>query len=708
MDKNLVDILWVAVCSTLVFAMQAGFLCLETGLCRSKNFINVAIKNLIDAGICVLIFWAVGYAFMFGTSANGIIGLSGWFQDLNGNDLWKATFFVYQTMFCSTAVTILSGAVAERMRIGAYCASVVVISALIYPVFGHWVWSGALTEEYTGWLGRLGFVDFAGSSVVHSLGGWISLAALLHIGPRTGRFPKDGPPREIPGANVPFAVLGCMILWIGWIGFNGGSTFAFNLLVPKIIANTLLGGCAGMVACLIWSGMMGRHIRVDWAMNGVLAGCVSITAGCHAFTTPLAVLVGAVGGILAMVGVDLLERRRIDDAVSAVPVHLMAGVWGTLAVGLFGDVELLGTGLTRGRQILAQLTGIAAVGVWAFTLGWLMYFVMKKITRIRVTPEEERVGLNVSEHGAQTETLDFFLVMDEQARTGNLSLRVPEEPFTEVGMIAARYNEVMSNLERMVARTEAIVKSSMDAILVVERDSGVLASVNPAGLELLRRKEGELEGTPLTRSIRLESDAADSEAMGLLERLGELAESRQRVAQVLTRPDGTQVPVETAATLSEVQGARFYTVTLSDISERRDAEEKLRAGRREKDAIFEAVSEGVFIIDESGRISEANPSAMHLFRSSMEALRGRFLWDIVFPERLRERVRYGVARLVANPRDPVLGKPIRTSCTHQREELPVEIVFRRIQTDMTVGLVVLIRPMGATLSRGTALESLPF
>ena len=241
-----------------------------------------------------------------------------------------------------------------------------VVAGLVYPVYGHWAWSGVDVGSPTGWLGMMGFIDFAGSTVVHSVGGWCALALLFLIGPRSGRFPKDGPPRKIPGANLPIATLGVILLWLGWFGFNGGSTLAMNDQVPIVIANTVFAGAAGMVAALGVGWLSRGRADVDLVLNGSLAGLVAITASAFAVTTVSAVAVGAIGGVVMVVVDNLLVRLRIDDAVGAIPVHLGAGIWGTLAVAVFGEADLLGTGLGFWDQLQAQTTGIAACGLWAF------------------------------------------------------------------------------------------------------------------------------------------------------------------------------------------------------------------------------------------------------------------------------------------------------------------------------------------------------
>ncbi|MBP0020453.1 MAG: ammonium transporter [Cyanobacteria bacterium SBLK] len=439
------DIAWLLGCGGLVFLMQPGFMCLESGLTRSKNSINVAVKNLVDFGISFLLFWAFGYALMFGRSWGGWIGDRDFFPSFESLP-WLAAFFLFQAMFCGTATTIVSGAVAERLKFQAYLIISILISGGIYPLFGHWVWNGADIGNPLGWLGRMGFIDFAGSTVVHGIGGWVSLAALLVVGPRSGRFSRQKSHR-IGGSNLPFSVLGTLLLWLGWMGFNGGSTLALDMRVPGIIANTILAGASGMLAAGAITWKRDRIPTVESLIDGSIAGLVAITAPCFAVTAVESVIIGFVGSGVMLFAVYWLERWQIDDAVDAVAIHGAAGVWGTISVALFGNPEVLATGLTRYQQLGVQVFGVSMAFIWAFGLTFLILWIINRIFPLRVSLEEEEIGLNVSEHQAKTELHDLFWVMEQQAKTQDLSLRVPFEPFTEVGYIAFRYNQVMDSVE---------------------------------------------------------------------------------------------------------------------------------------------------------------------------------------------------------------------------------------------------------------------
>ena len=372
MSQEQSDILWMLVTASLVFMMQGGFMCLESGFTRSKNSINVALKNFTDFAISFCLFWALGFGLMFGATRSGWIGTDAFLLPFESIGEWRTAFFFFQAMFCATAVTILSGAAAERMHYLSYSVVAIIVSGLIYPVFGHWVWNGADGASGGGWLGNRGFVDFAGSTVVHSVGGWVSLAILLLIGPRRGRFPEGGPPQRITGHDVPMSVLGALLLFMGWFGFNGGSTLTLDASVARIVANTALAASFGGICTLAVGWTLRKRPDAELVINGTLAGLVAITANCHAVTAAESLVIGSIGGLIMLVLEHTLIRLRIDDAVGAIPVHLGAGIWGTLAVALFGDAAILDTGLDFQGQLVAQSLGIAAAAVWAFGATFLI------------------------------------------------------------------------------------------------------------------------------------------------------------------------------------------------------------------------------------------------------------------------------------------------------------------------------------------------
>ena len=474
--SHMIDILWILVSGSLVFLMQSGFMCLESGMTRSKNSINVAIKNLADFVFAILLFWMIGFGFMFGQSFFGILGTSQFFFSFENNAFLSA-FFFFQAMFCGTATTIFSGAVAERMRFASYLLIAVFLSTVIYPVYGHWAWNGIEQSQQSGWLSALGFVDFAGSTVVHSIGGWVALAALLLIGPREGRFDKDDKAVEITSWNIPLSVLGTLLLWFGWFGFNGGSTLALNSDVPGIIVNTMLAGASSAVVYLLTGWYLGGMPKIHYLINGSIGGLVSITASCHCVSEISAVTIGIISAWVCMGSEYLLLRYKIDDAVGAVPVHLGCGIWGTIAVAIFGNVQILNTGLNRLEQLTVQSLGILAAFLLAFPLSMLFLWIINKKFPLRVDKNDESIGLNVSEHGAKTELTDFFSIMTEQEKTGDLSLRVPVDPFTEMGHIAKKYNGVMDSLQQQREYFKQLFKNSPQAIVRID-SKGRIMSIN--------------------------------------------------------------------------------------------------------------------------------------------------------------------------------------------------------------------------------------
>ncbi|NKF23322.1 ammonium transporter [Solimonas marina] len=485
-----IDHLWVLACAILVVLMQAGFTCVESGLVRAKNSINVAFKNLIDFCIAAVLYGVAGFGLMFGASWHGLIGVQPDILEHAGSTSWLYTLFFFQVAFCGTATTIVSGAVAERMRFAAYCAAAVMISLLIYPIVGHWAWGGVIEGFHTGWLGKAGFIDFAGSTVVHSVGGWVSLACLLIIGPRVGRFGPNG--RPIEGYNLPVATLGVFLLWVGWFGFNGGSTLALDDQVPRIITNTALAGAAGGAAAMLLTWKLLGIPAVDRIMNGVLAGLVGVTAGCHLLTPLGALLVGAVGGAVCMLGTQLLERRQIDDAVGAVPVHLFAGIWGTLAVALCAPDGSWGEGVTRWQQLQVQLLGIVSIGVFSFGLAFVVLYLFNRWMPLRVSRDDERIGLNIAEHGASSAVLDLIVQMDRQARSGDFASRVDVEPETEAARIAVFYNAVLDRFAVESSRRQMAMRKLAQ---LANYDTLTGLGTRRLFLEAVRRAARKLRGT---------------------------------------------------------------------------------------------------------------------------------------------------------------------------------------------------------------------
>lgn len=496
MEKTQLDILWVLLSAILVLGMQGGFLFLEAGMTRSKNAANIAMKNVTDTVVTVLGFWFCGFAFMFGGGQESSMFDQFFMSIGQGSSPWDTTFFLFQAFFCATTATIISGAIAERVRFITYPIITAIVVVLIYPVFGQWAWGGALNGD-AGWLENIGFVDFAGSTVVHSTAGWASLALLMIIGPRIGRFRGPGEePREMAQYNASMAMFGALVLFVGWFGFNGGSALAMNYQVPGIIANTMLSGVSGAAIVGVLSYLRTGYTDVAQSMNGLLAGLVSITAGCFAVSAPEAVLIGMVGGLCMIYCEKLLIRFQIDDAISAIPVHLASGIWGTIAVGVFGDLATLDTGLTRFTQIFVQIEGVLVCGLWALPISYILFKALDSVLPIRVTPEQENIGLNISEHASSSELIQVLDMMELHKTLGDTSVRLPEEPFTDLGQIASKYNEVMTSLEQTAERNKAGLISKK--IAVINFDSmGIIAGFDVGAENLFKMKSEQALGQPI-------------------------------------------------------------------------------------------------------------------------------------------------------------------------------------------------------------------
>tara|TARA_Y100000294_G_scaffold152599_1_gene150984 strand:- start:505 stop:2661 length:2157 start_codon:yes stop_codon:yes gene_type:complete len=458
-----IDTLWVIDCAILVFIMQAGFMCMESGLSRHKNSINVALKNAADFGVSVVMFWLLGFGIMFGTSYNGIIGTDLFFFKTDVSEY--QTYFVFQAMFVATAATIISGAVAERMKFVGYLIVTVLSTGIIYPIIGHWAWSSSylmkasMSEETKyligdtinkGWLSKLGFIDFAGSTIVHSVGGWIALAGVLVLGARIGKYSKANK-GKFTGSSFPLAILGTLILWFGWFGFNGGSNGAMDETVPLILINTFLAAAFGLLTGLLISYITKKKPDPMYIVLGPLAGLVAITASCNSVDSVSAIIIGIIGCGVAILTSELLEKFEIDDVVGAIPVHLAAGIWGTFAVAIFSDLEILNTGLSRIEQFKVQAIGVISIGIFSFTISFIFLKFLNKFYPIRVSPLHEELGLNIAEHGAVSVEHDLIKVLDGQSATGDLNVRGPQDPFTAGGVIGLYYNKMMYKLEKTEA-----------------------------------------------------------------------------------------------------------------------------------------------------------------------------------------------------------------------------------------------------------------
>ncbi|WP_433748843.1 ammonium transporter [Falsibacillus pallidus] len=399
--KSSIDLIWVMMSAILVFFMHAGFAMVETGFTRSKNTLNILMKNFLTVAVSSILYFSIGFGLMFGASFHGLAGIDSFF--LSGRK--DLGFFLFQTVFAATCATIISGAVAERMKLSSYLLLTMAMTSFIYPIIGHWIWGG-------GWLSKLGFIDFAGSSAVHLTGAAGSLIAVLILGPRIDKY-KNGKVNAIPGHNIPMGALGVFILWFGWFGFNGGSTLAADpSLIPHVLITTLFSASAALLSSGFYSRMRFGKLDPSLTLNGALAGLVGITAGCANVTLPGSLFIGLISGILMVEAIWLIDAKlKVDDPVGAISVHGICGIWGTLAVGLFDKVHGLFYG--GGAYLLGiQFIGVLAVIIWSVSTVGLFLYILAKMKGIRVTPEEERSGLDFAEHGSSAYTMNDSILPD--------------------------------------------------------------------------------------------------------------------------------------------------------------------------------------------------------------------------------------------------------------------------------------------------------
>lgn len=497
----LLDHAWVLVATALIALMQIGFMLLECGMVRSKTTINVAQKNLADFMISVGGFWLFGFALMFGGTLGGWVGFSPAFLALDTSDSTVILFFVFQAMFCGTAATIVSGAVAERCSFWAYVVLAAAVGALIYPVMGHWAWGSALIDGNETLLGQFGFMDFAGATVVHSTGAWVALAAIMVIGGRIGRFEEDGTVNPISGHSPVLSGAGAGLLLVGWIGFNGGSTFAMTEAVAPIVANTLIAAVFGGIGGLIY-GMRadGGKLHVDRSINGILGGLVAVTAGPDVFGTSSAAAVGLIGGLVAQyTNYVVLHVWKLDDVVGAIGVHGFSGAVGTILVAVFAPVEALAAG-GRIAQLAVQIGGVLACFVWAFGMTYLVMKALSPWLAFRVSEADEIDGLNTAEHGQTLGTgrLQHLLADMLEGRTQDNAL-VTVDQGDEAGDLAELFNLLML---RQTADSIAAEQSAEDELRQMQErkreDDKVVARINAL---IDRAAAGDLSG-------RLPSDGA--------------------------------------------------------------------------------------------------------------------------------------------------------------------------------------------------------
>ena len=532
------DIIWILIAAAMVMLMQAGFTALESGLTRAKNTINVAMKNITDFIVSILIFFLVGYAFMFGDSESGLIGVTGF--SLNGLDTPQDyAMFVFQATFAGTAATIISGAVAERMRFPAYVLISIVVVGFVYPTSGHWIWGS------DGWLAQKQMVDFAGSTVVHSLGAWMGLAGAIMLGPRLGRFDKNGNATSMHGHSLVLAVIGVLILWFGWFGFNGGSTLTGDSSVARIMANTILCASAGGISCFVVSMVMSKgEVKIEKLLNGVVGGLVAITAGCAVMEPSGALWLGIFTGVIIYFFEDfLLNVCKVDDPVNVVAAHGVAGAWGTIALVFFAPTANLPLGSVS-AQLSVQLQGVFAVLVWGLSAGFILFGILKSFGFLRVTPEGESMGLNVHEHGASSglmETMNAMRgVISANRGTGesDLTKRIDVEIGSEQGDVAALFNE--------------LIDSFHDTIVTIKNSTSELAT---AALTM-RSTSQDIENDMVNQSSHVEN--VNEAIFNMSESIKHIADNTGKTAKATS-----QVSLQVSEMVASMNGTTCSVVQLS-------------------------------------------------------------------------------------------------------------------------------------------------
>jgi ammonium transporter len=530
-------LLLMALAAVLVLTAQAGFLALHAGLMRPKNTANVAAAKLVDASAAALLTFVCGFGLMFGESIGGWLGGSGFFLGGSFAGAAQATTlsaFVLHALLCATVVTVVSGALGERMSFRAGVALAAFVAGIVYPLFGHWAWASS-GKSAAGWLARSGFVDVAGATVVHSLAGWVALAGLLVVGNRSGRYARSGKPLPVTGSSAPLAILGALLVLVGWLGAVSGVSAAELDSVPQVVLATLLAGVAGTITGLVGSRRKSGFFELEPALRGLIAGLAAISAAPAAFGPAEAFAVGAVAGGVMLAVSGLLVRLRIDDAVGAVPAHLGGGVSGAALVALLGDPGRLGSALHPLAQLGVQLVGAVVCAAWGFGLTFLFLKGLGLVARLRVAPDEEFVGLNVSEHQASTELMDLMDALEETARHETPYVR--GEPFAEVAQIAVRPD---GHVARATPAASAIFGFSEGEWRRVAVTS--LFSPEPAGFAALR---AELDVRP---------DGRPRELRGI-------------------RRTGEEFPMEVQ--LVAADGDEPETLAIKDITARKENEEGL-------------------------------------------------------------------------------------------------------------------------------------
>lgn len=613
-----IDHLWVLTCSCFVFFMQAGFICYEVGFIQSKNVISVAIENIMTFVTATLAFCLIGFAVMFGQSFHGFIGMSHVLL-LNLNQTGDYVFVFFQLMFAGTAVTIFSGSMSERTRLKPLIFSALVTGALIYPLYGHWVWGGLYHSQPT-FLSKLGFIDFAGATVVHATAGWVALAGVLTVGPRKGRFEKDKRDETPSRSNIPFAALGTFILWFSWFGFNGGSLLKYSDQVGLILLNTNLAASAGVFgALLVTHWFIQDHSHMEAIFSGALGGLVGIT-GCSNILTPQqAVVLGFLTGAIVAFGGRLLEKLEIDDAVGAIPIHAFGGVSGTLLGCLLASPSFLHYP-TRLQQFGVQVFGVLVNFGWAFGIGLIMFYLIKRTIGLRVTGEEEEKGLNIVEFGDIYSWLDYLKRenYENQIKEQNVQLQ------RQAAMLAATQEQerlkVARDLHDGLGQSLAALKINLGLLKTQVSD-------NPAAMLQVERSMGLVGGTiDEMRAVIYNLKPAQLREEGLLKSIQDTTDNLERISGITFRYTVTDSLPQWNET-EELNIYRILQETLTNILKHSRATEVVLLFTRLPGSRF------LFMISDNGRGFDPNIAYNGIGLASMNErarmLNGRLTFESV-------------------------------------------------------------------------------
>ncbi len=576
-----VDHVWTMTAAGLVFFMQAGFMLLEAGTVRAKNSVNVAQKNLIDFLLSTVCFGAIGFAVMFGTTQSGWFGWSSDIAFFSTSEDWSMTFFVFQLVFCGTAATIVSGAVAERMAMPGYILCTILIALLIYPVVGHWAWGGLLNGQDGPWLQDMGFMDFAGGTVVHSVGAWVGLAIIILIGARRGRFDEDGTPITLHGHSPILATVGAIIIWVGWIGFNGGSTTAGTGDFAKIVQNTMIcGGLGGATALFVGWALCG-HMTPSSSINGVLAGLVAITPGCDVLDGTSSMWLGIMAGILVIASETVFEKIGLDDPLGAVSVHGVCGAFGTVMLAVFAPVDSLLVD-TRSAQIWVQLIGVVAVFVWSFGVAFAVLGTISLIFRpgggrswLRVPADHELIGLNVSEHNAPLGTGILQSALHDIAMSSDKDFqRIDIERGDEAYEMAELINKIMGELHGALTEMEQSVQAASHGDFAHRIDLEQFSGTPRRLCEGMNKINESCENGLLTIQDRLDRMAGGDLASDISTTLqGQFGDLRGTLMAATGRLSSTLTTIATSADRANEGGQRIVHANnqLTEVSKAQQA-----------------------------------------------------------------------------------------------------------------------------------------